>query len=110
MLFPIGCLLACLLACAASIDVHGTPKCSTARLIFTPGKTYTYAWVHKVGMGEIRLSTDNKLKQQGKETTRTTNDGAAGDVGSEVTQDDVIAHVEADGKIVYIWVTDVMLE
>ena len=106
----IGCLLACLLACAASIDVHGTPKCSTSRLIFAPpGKTYTYDWVHKVGMGEIKMSTD-KLKQQGKETTRMTDDGAAGDAEFEVTQDDVIAHVEADGKIVYIWVTDIMLE
>jgi hypothetical protein len=41
-------------------------------------------------------------KQQGKETTRMTDDGAAGDAEFEVTQNDVIAHVEAGGKIVYI--------
>jgi hypothetical protein len=99
-LLTVACLLlAFMLACAASIDVHGTPKCSTSRLIFAPpGKTYTY---DKVGMGEIRMSTD-KLTQQGKETTRMTDDGAAGDAESEVTQDDVIDHVKAGGKIVYM--------
>ena len=54
------------------------------------------------GKGWATDGTKATPKQQGKETTRMTDDGAAGDAESEVTQDDVIDHVKAGGKIVYM--------